>query len=130
MGDRQFDLFCELCDQASHGLQRSAGSRPYAESVNYPAALTIACKRIAELEAERRWIPVTEALPEEDYFDGDNMGSRRVLVRYIEHPRKPIVGVEFGHFLNGRAMDDRMNPIRRATHWMPLPEPPEDADAN
>lgn len=66
--------------------------------------------RIAELEAERRWIPVSERLPE-------NISNVLILSRgeqliasyhskyslwYVPFVDKPVV-----------------------THWMPLPKPPE-----
>ena len=73
-------------------------------------------KRIAELEAERRWIPVSERLPQigvrvlfynnfitnihKGWFSGDEWTS------------------DIGIFYNG-------DKLKRITHWMPLPEPPE-----
>jgi len=68
--------------------------------------------RIAELEAERRWIPVGERLPEDGevvwLWDGNNLGMGYYLV------------------LSGCFMD-RDTPLRRIkpTHWMSLPTPPE-----
>ena len=70
--------------------------------------------RIAELEAERRWIPVSEGLPEvnEDVFTvvyDTNDGSTSVSA--LKHHGD---GVWFtwdkGYYV--------------VTHWMPLPEPP------
>ena len=69
-------------------------------------------QRIAELEAERRWIPVSERLPEDGevvwLWDGNNLGMGYYLV------------------LSGCFMD-RDTPLRRIkpTHWMSLPTPPE-----
>ena len=66
----------------------------------------------ARLKAERRWIPVSERLPEDGevvwLWDGNNLGMGYYLV------------------LSGCFMD-RDTPLRRIkpTHWMPIPEPPE-----
>ena len=66
----------------------------------------------ARLKAERRWIPVSERLPEDGevvwLWDGNNLGMGYYLV------------------LSGCFMD-RDTPLRRIkpTHWMPLPQLPE-----
>lgn len=70
--------------------------------------------RIAELETERRWIPVSEGLPEldQDVFavvDGE---------------------LDRGHFYqqwDGEVFfsSDEKGAMMVATHWMPLPELPE-----
>ena len=73
-------------------------------------------KRIAELEPAQRWIPVSERLPQigvrvlfynnfitnihKGWFSGDEWTS------------------DIGIFYNG-------DKLKRITHWMPLPEPPE-----
>ena len=72
--------------------------------------------RIAELEAAQRWIPASERLPQigvrvlfynnfitnihKGWFSGDEWTS------------------DIGIFYNG-------DKLKRITHWMPLPEPPE-----
>ena len=67
---------------------------------------------IAELEAERRWIPVSERLPEDGevvwLWDGNNLGMGYYLVLT-------------------RQFMDRDTPLRqiKPTHWMSLPTPPE-----
>jgi hypothetical protein len=71
--------------------------------------------RIAELEAERRWIPVSERLPE--------IGVRVLFYNnFIKNIHKGWFSCdewvsEIGVFYNG-------DKLKRITHWMPLPEPP------
>ena len=85
--------------------------------------------RIAELEAERRWIPVSERLPED---------GREVLV-LVEELITAGAHYQFGAAFND---DDVLvetptwvlgleeetygfDAYAAVTHWMPLPEPPE-----
>ena len=71
--------------------------------------------RIAELEAERRWIPVSERLPEvnEDVFTvvyDTNDGSTSVSA--LKHHGDGVWFIwDKGYYV--------------VTHWMPLPKPPE-----
>lgn len=64
---------------------------------------------IAELEAERRWIPVSERLPEKDgyYLVSD------------DHD-----GVLSCEFMTGRRFQPLWE-VPGVLYWMPLPEPPE-----
>lgn len=67
--------------------------------------------RIAELEAERHWIPVSERLPEE---------NAPVLVL-------TVLGGMFVDFIYGKSVvtgnpDFYELDIEDVTHWMPLPE--------
>jgi len=68
-----------------------------------------AVARIAELEAERRWIPVSERLPEDlqsiIVFTKDR---KTYIIRFLE--------------LYGREGFGSLSDI--VTHWMPLPESP------
>ena len=74
-------------------------------------------KKIEELEARCKWIPVTERLPGKaaDYIcrctvnDFDDMPFYMVL-RYIIYDKNP----HFQHETKGGM---------KVTHWMPLPEP-------
>jgi len=62
--------------------------------------------RIAELEAERRWIPVSERLPEEKQ---SVLALDRTGTAYHWEYSKCLSNMFIGDY----------------THWMPLPEPPE-----
>ena len=62
--------------------------------------------RIAELEAERRWIPVGERLPEEKQ---SVLALDRTGTAYHWEYSKCLSNIFVGYY----------------THWMPLPEPPE-----
>lgn len=66
--------------------------------------------RIAELEAERRWIPVSERLPE---------GSGHYIV-FDDHG--DIMSCEFLADYKGEPLWDDDDGV---LYWMPLPEPPE-----
>ena len=64
-------------------------------------------KRIAELEAERRWIPVSERLPEEKQ---SVLALDRTGTAYHWEYSKCLSNIFVGYY----------------THWMPLPELPEE----
>ena len=68
-------------------------------------------KRVAELEAAQRWIPVSERLPEENVT---------VLV-VTKRNRNPVVAWMRLGFWRSRGVDFALS----VTHWMPLPQPPE-----
>ena len=75
--------------------------------------------RIAELEARQRWIPVSERLPEDGapvlvHFNVLN----DVIVAYHDsfHPSWETGG-------DWNYVDEKYD---WATHWMPLPKPPEE----
>ncbi len=62
--------------------------------------------RIAELEAERRWIPVSERLPKEKQ---SVLALDRTGTAYHWEYSKCLSNIFVGYY----------------THWMPLPNPPE-----
>ena len=71
-------------------------------------------KRIAELEAAQRWIPVSERLPKE---------NAPVLVL-------TVLGGMFVDFIHGKSVvtgnpDFYELDVEDVTHWMPLPKLPE-----
>ena len=75
-------------------------------------------KRIAKLEAERRWIPVSERLPEDgetvfviihDGFERFENGNEVARLTYLGNG-------------NWWSWESERYVV---THWMPLPKPPE-----
>jgi len=69
--------------------------------------------RIAELEAQQRWIPVSERLPDnwESVLTIDISKSTRDMVTAFYNPETSLWSTHFSCDL-------------WVTHWMPLPEPP------
>ena len=80
-------------------------------------------KRIEELEAERRWIPVSERLPAEWWHKGDDMHAEGPMefIVFIEGALVPTV-----MYFNGESFIDWYGISYNVTHWMPLPEPPKE----
>lgn len=76
-------------------------------------------QKIAEIPAVNRWIPVEDALPEENEyvlaFVKRRHSSRVILSVLIDREWK--IGVN--------DCSDGFNVVGVITHWMPLPEPPE-----
>lgn len=89
--------------------------------------LTDRCARYAEeiavAQERTRWIPVTERLPETESF-----GTSKVVLGIVQNesgypPPNPCFCVYLGNqqwTIRGR--------IATITHWMPLPEPPEEVE--
>ncbi len=69
--------------------------------------------RVAELEASRRWIPVSERLPEP-------------LVPVLAFPDEGG-GVSFAMLFRDGLFSEAHNDgeVIPVTHWQPLPEPPK-----
>ena len=93
------------------------------------AALGAADRRIAELEAAQRWIPVKERLP-------DGVGSYLVyyhewsngdfLPKYDDYKIRVMRFMNNGKWRMPVCTDKRCeaDTNREVTHWMPLPSPP------
>ena len=86
-------------------------------------AAALVAKESAEL-LERRWIPVEERLPE---------NGVPVLINYIAsddgkyHPDGTAVWTDYGCFWWEGSLEDCDTEVAvPITHWMPLPEPPEE----
>jgi len=88
---------------------------------DYEEEITDLNTRIAELEAERRWIPVSERLPEDGVA---------VLVAFTENPKDIdiLTAKYYKHYAGFGGLDNWWNiegwHTGNVTHWIPLPEPP------
>jgi hypothetical protein len=71
---------------------------------------------------ESKWIPVSERLPEEEgtYLVFTESGCVTTARWYAERDMKNYRGEFIRHVMGSFH--------RRATHWMPLPEPPKEVD--
>lgn len=74
---------------------------------------------IERLNAERRWIPVSERLPERE--DKSCIGER-YLVLYLNYFEDICVYAPYDKLWFREGVDK----TEYVTHWMPLPEPPEE----
>jgi len=95
--------YCDNCSAESN--VEHWNNRPIEDALN---------ARIAELEAERRWIPVSERMPDdwESVLTIDISKSTRDAVTAFYNPETSLWSTPFSSDL-------------WVTHWMPLPEPPE-----
>lgn len=111
---RVWDLEEELvrCTNKDGFCHNSLYSVPINEWQNRPLEDALIA-RIAELEAERRWIPVSERLPDnwESVLTIDISKSTRGPVTAFYNPETSLWATHFSCDL-------------WVTHWMPLPEPP------
>ncbi len=93
-------VHCRWCGGVYDSLflcDASWNTRPIEDALN---------ARIAELEAERRWIPVSERLPKEKQ---SVLALDRTGTAYHWEYSKCLSNIFVGYY----------------THWIPLPEPPE-----
>lgn len=106
-----------IANQDTHirALQRAIENLRKQNEQPLPATALVA-KENADL-LERRWIPVTEQLPEDPV--------KKVLI-FVPHRHGNIVDV--GRYLGaaGWVPDGWYLTQASVTHWMPLPEPPEE----
>ena len=116
LGDDLVEAADRIANQNTHilALQKEIeGLRSQNEQLREAAALV--AKESAEL-LERRWIPVTERLPEDPV--------KKVLV-FVPHIHGNIVDV--GRYLgaDGWVLEGWYLTQNAVTHWMPLPKAPE-----
>lgn len=103
MSERRICKYCgmELSEDVPHGLRQC-----------HLHAVT----RIAELEAAQRWIPVSERLPE--------IGMRVLFYNsFMKNIHKGWYSVD--EWVSESRVFYDGDKLKRITHWMPLPEPPE-----
>ena len=108
--------FTPLFDEAARLQQRVDTLEAYIDDFT-PDSMQIAKLKqcIAELEAERRWIPVSERLPEECVYvqvtDGKDVFQAKMYLKYGK-PKWVWQGYE----------------VDNVTHWQSLPNPPQEEE--
>ena len=81
-------------------------------------------ERIRQLEQRvPRWISVEERLPEHWRMDDKD----RTLINYLVY--SPDYGVDVGNYIKSAKRWVCMGLPMNVTHWMPLPEPPEEGES-
>lgn len=90
---------------------------------------TLASPACEDFDPGLRWIPVTERLPDapEDTVDEHGMRLFTPTGRYLAVVKKTNAVCELGYTYCNKAFwyGNSLNEVE-VTHWMPLPEPPEE----
>ena len=98
------DILCTACDRY-YEMKEKGGTADCVNKLLLDAA--------EALEKMSRWIPVTERLPEKDYEDV--LAFDEICGCFITFMKTTRTGKRYFAIGNGDA-----------THWMPLPEPPNE----
>ena len=121
LGDDLVEAADRIANQSTHiaALQQEI-EKLRVQNKQLREAAALVTKESAEL-LERRWIPVEERLPELQ-----NWGASKVVLGIVQNesgypPPNPCFCVYLGN--QKWRICGRMATI---THWMPLPEPPEE----
>ena len=112
--EKDNDEFRQLTHDRIIILTPDDGYVPDSECNDVATPIDVALrKRIAELETERRWIPVSERMPDdwESVLTIDISKSTRDMVTAFYNPETSLWSTHFSCDL-------------WVTHWIPLPEPP------
>ena len=118
LGDDLAEAADRLENQSAHiaALQKEI-EKLRGQNKQLREAAALVAKESAEL-LERRWIPVTERLPE--VWRNDETAE---LVNYMIY--SPDFGVDIGNYHAKAKKWLCMALPCTVTHWMPLPQPPE-----
>ena len=132
--DRQaaIELVKDVCDAIMSGCKRhydsEVGDEVYDDTLEVDAILKCnkgirnALRDMPSAQPERKWIPVSERLPE----DGTD-----IFVTYVDEEETRIIPVNYGRGTWFDCIFDRALDSLKVTAWMPLPEPwkgEDDAD--
>lgn len=97
---------------------------------DFNAGATRAANRIKLLpsvQPEQRWIPVTERLPDEDYWTGANFQYSADVLMTVYNAEDEETIIDYGHTADGSWYSDTTDglvpPWWEVLAWMPLPEP-------
>lgn len=118
LGDDLVEAADRIANQSTHiaALQKEI-EKLRGQNKQLREAAALVAKESAEL-LERRWIPVTERLPE--VWRNDETAE---LVNYMIY--SPDFGVDIGNYHAKAKKWLCMALPCTVTHWMPLPQPPE-----
>ena len=127
----RFETYMEQITYGSVSKDEGIANAKYIADAcnNYPKALDEIARlqsRVQELEAEQRWIPVSERLPVEDdyYYAGYYLRNKRfVFTKYYLKNNDLYKWYNDASCLRIAGMFDAI------TYWRPLSQPPKDGDA-
>ena len=106
---KTIQIICWLLDKAARAQDHS-----------YARMLNLTARRLKELEEKQRWIPVEERLP--DAHESCIVYRKGTFGHYSMLRYSPELGF---HFYDSEWGDVTVDDV---THWMPLPEPPEEVE--
>ena len=76
---------------------------------------------------EWKWIPVSEEMPEEDYWTGRGKQFSNDVLMTVYNANDEETMIDFGHTVDGNwyseVSNERIEPPFEVLAWMPLPEP-------
>jgi len=112
--DRLSTNFGRLLAEVMHSMQSGTPKEQLIATMNIYEYHMKLKSRIAELEAKQRWIPVSEPPKESgEYFTLTQVECENFVGTAVYEKKH-------NHWWNDLGDRDDI------THWMPLPEPPED----